>query len=189
MILLDLVCPQRLRSCCDSCDSLIEGDSWTSLWGYICCLHFKSLAAFRILRIKILMYHLFFSRISSSSFSRALALYIFCSCRVNRLKLWSSYVESWFGVLISAPQLRGTYWPCELMSLTWCRCGIKQPCLDPSRRSPVCLQETKNRWAVSYYISAKQQHLSSRQVGALRSVCGGLMPLFSINPVVWEVRN
>lgn len=143
----------------DSCDSLNEGDSWTSLWGYICCLHFKSLAAFCILRIKILMYQLFFSRIPSSSFTWALALYIACSCRVNRLKLRFSYVEWWFGVLISALQLRGTYWPCELMSLTWCRCEIKQACLDPSWRSPVLFVCKKPR-TDGLSVAASQQSSS-----------------------------
>lgn len=114
----------------DSCDSLNEGDSWTSLWGYICWLHFKSLAAFCILILNILMYQLFFSRISSSSFTWTLALYIACSCRVNRVKL-IQLCEWWLSVLISASQLRGTYWPCELMSLTWCSCKIKQACLKP----------------------------------------------------------
>lgn len=143
MILLDFVPKGYIDIVGDSCDFLNEGESWTLLWGFICCLHFKSLAAFCILRIKTLMYQLFFSRISSSSFTWVLALYIACCCTINRLKLWFSYVEWWFGVLISAPLLRGTYWPCELRSLTWCRWEIKQACLDPPWRSPVLFVSKK----------------------------------------------
>lgn len=108
MILLDLVCSQKLDSHCvwlswhSSCEELLNcikafifTASILGLWQLFVSKGLRHLG--------IILYQNFILFLHW-----ALALSVACSCKVNRLNLSSSYVEWCFGVLICATQLRGT---------------------------------------------------------------------------------
>lgn len=120
MILLDLVCSQKLNS---YCGWLLWLSSWEELLNCIKGFIFAAsilglcqLFASRGLRS-------FSSRISSYSFTWALALSIACSCKVNRSHLWSSYVEWCF----AEKHLQAFWTAVPYLVQVWNKAGLPRP--------------------------------------------------------------